>query len=427
MRNVSRRFSCVSGVVAAVMLVLAASSASAVTLSLACGSSGIEFDICKSGAKAWQAQTGHKIRVISTPKDPTSRLALFQQVLSAGSSDIDVMQVDVVWPGIIGQHLLDLTPSFKAEEIADFFPVAIANNRINGRLVALPWFMDTGLLYYRRDLLEKYGFEPPKTWDEMARTAAYIQAAEQTARRPLWGFVFQGRASEGLTCNALEWLYSMGGVRLIDDAGRITVNTPAAHAALTTVRSWIGTISPPGVLNYSEEEGRGVFQSGRAIFMRNWPYAWALVNSPDSPIAHKVGIAPLPANSETRRAGVLGGWHLAASKYTRHPRESVDLIRFLASAAEQKRRSIQGSFDPSRPDLYNDPQVLAASSYLPIVREAYESVLARPSRITGLKYNQVSYEFWNAVHDSLSGRSSPEEALGALAVKLERISRHGRW
>jgi trehalose/maltose transport system substrate-binding protein len=428
MRIFPRQVCKVVSLIATGAFVLAAPAASAVTVSLACGSGGIELDLCKKAAKAWEAKTGNSVRVVSTPKDTTSRLALFQQVLSAGSSDIDVMQIDVIWPGIIGQHLLDLTPEFSAKETAAFFPATIANNKIKGRLVALPWYMDTGLLYYRRDLLEKYGFDVPRTWDEMARIAKHIQDAEHTATgERIWGFVFQGRASEGLTCNALEWLYSMGGVQLIDDAGRVTVNVPAASSSLMTVRGWIGTISPPGVLNYSEEEGRGVFQSGRAVFMRNWPYAWALVNSPESPVAHQVGIAPLPAGSAGLRAGVLGGQHLAVSKYSLHPRESIDLIRFLASAAEQKRRSIEGSFDPTRIALYDDPEVLAASSYLPIVRQAYENVLARPSSVAGLKYNQVSYEFWNAVHDSLTGDTDPQKALRSFEIKMERISRHGLW
>lgn len=416
------------GLIAAGVLAFAAPKASAVTVSLACGSTGIELEVCKEGVRLWELQTGHKVNLVSTPKDSTSRLALFQQVLSAGSADLDVLQIDVIWPGIIGQHLLDLSPFFTARETAAFFPATIANNRIHGRLVALPWYMDTGLLYYRRDLLEKYGFDAPTTWTDMARIARHIQDAERAATGDaLWGFVFQGRASEGLTCNALEWLYSMGSARLIDDAGRITVNTPGARAALATARSWVGTIAPPGVLNYSEEESRGAFQSGRAVFMRNWPYAWALVNAPGSLVSGKVGIIKLPAGEGGKNAGVLGGHHLAVSKYTRHPQEAVALLRFLTSAAEQKRRSIAGSFDPPRPALYDDPQVLAASSYLPVVRRAYEHVLPRPSSITGLKYNQVSYEFWNAVHDSLSGSETPEKALETLTIKLERISRHGRW
>lgn len=428
MRLRFRSFSALCGVLTVAVLGLSARPAAAVTVTLACGSVGMEFEVCKDSARNWEAKTGHTVKIVSTPKDSTSRLALFQQVLSAGASDIDVLQVDVIWPGILGQHLLDLTPYFSDADLKKFFPATIANNRVNGRLVALPWFMDTGLLYYRKDLLEKYGFAPPRTWDELAQSAAHIQAAERTATRDrLWGFVFQARASEGLTCNALEWLHTMGAGGLVAPDGSITINTPEAQAALATAHSWVKTISPPGVLNYSEEESRGAFQSGRAVYMRNWLYAWPLVNSPGSPVAGKVGLVPLPVSAGGEPTGVLGGNHLAVSKYTQHPREAVDLVRFLTSAAEQKRRSIAASFDPPRPALYDDPQVLAASSYLPIALKAYENALPRPSSVTGLKYNQVSYEFWNAVHDVLTERATPAEALGDLETKLQRISRHGRW
>jgi trehalose/maltose transport system substrate-binding protein len=408
---------------------LIAAPAEAVTVTLACGSVGIEFEVCKDSARNWEAKTGNTVKIISTPKDSTSRLALFQQVLSAGSSDIDVLQVDVIWPGILGQHLLDLAPSFSPQALAEFFPATIANNRVGGRLVALPWFMDTGLLYYRKDLLEKYGFTPPATWDELTLIATHIQTAERTGSTgtQLWGLVFQARASESLTCNAMEWLHTMGGGRVVEADGRISVNNPQAQAAVAMVQGWVGTIAPPGVLNYSEEESRGAFQSGRAVFMRNWLYAWPLVNSPGSPVAGKVGLVPLPAGAGGETTGTLGGNHLAVSRYSKHPDAAVDLVRFLTSAEEQKRRSVAASFDPPRPALYADPQVLAASSYLPIARKVYENALPRPSSVTGLKYNQVSYEFWNAIHDVLTGRETPANALASLDTKLQRISRHGRW
>lgn len=403
--------------------------AAGVEVALACGVVGMEFQLCQDAAKRWEKETGNTVKLVSSPKDATNRLALFQQVLAAGSPDIDVLQIDVIWPGILGQHLLDLSSYFPRAEQDDFFPVTIRNNTVDGRLVAIPWFMDTGLLYYRKDLLEKYDLPVPKTWDEMRKTAQYIQDAERkTSNTRMWGYLFQGRAYEGLTCNALEWVSSYGGGSLVERDGKVSVNNPRTYAAVEMAQGWINTISPPGVLNYSEEEARGVFQSGQGVFMRNWPYAWPLVNSPDSPVAGKVGLAALPTDGENgKRTGVLGGHHLAVSKYSRHPEEAVALIRFLTSAAEQKHRSITGSFDPPRPALLQDPEVLAGSPYLSIVEPVYQNAVARPSSVTGLKYNQVSYEFWNAVHDVLTRRSTPADAFGTLDTKLERISRHGRW
>lgn len=137
------------------------------------------------------------------------------------------------------------------------------------------------MLYYRTDLLQKYGYQrPPQTWTELDQMATRIQAGErQAGNRDFWGFVFQGKAYEGLTCDALEWIFSMGGGRIIEPDGRITINNPQAIAALNMVRSWVGRISPPGVTSYAEEEARNAFQSGNAAFMRNWPYAYSLGQS----------------------------------------------------------------------------------------------------------------------------------------------------
>ena len=143
------------------------------------------------------------IYLVSTPNSATERLALYQQLLAAGAPDIDVFQIDVVWPGTLGNHFIDLAP-FAKDAVKSHFPAIIQNNTIDGKLVAMPWFTDAGLLYYRKDLLEKHGAKPPQTWQELTDTAKKIQDAERTAGNDkMWGFVWQGRAYEGLTCNCL--------------------------------------------------------------------------------------------------------------------------------------------------------------------------------------------------------------------------------
>jgi trehalose/maltose transport system substrate-binding protein len=165
--------------------------------------------------------------------------------------------------------------------------------------------------------------------------------------------VFQGKAYEGLSCNALEWVYSHGGGTVVDAKGEITINNPGAVKALDTAASWIGSIAPNGVLNYGEEEARGVFQNGNALFMRNWPYAWALSQAADSPIKDKVGVMPLPkGGAGGRNAATLGGWQLSVSKYSKSPAAAADLVMFMTSEAVEKERAIKGSYNPTRPALY---------------------------------------------------------------------------
>jgi trehalose/maltose transport system substrate-binding protein len=194
-------------------------------------------------------------------------------------------------------------------------------------------------------------------------------------------------------------------------------------------RSWIGVISPKGVLAYAEEDARGVFQSGKAIFMRNWPYAWALANADDSPVRGKVGVAPLPrgAGPSARSAATLGGQQLAVSRYSAHIEEAVDLARSLTSAEEQKRRALQGSFNPTRPALYSDGELLKANPFYADFLQVLQSAVPRASAATGRRYNRVSYEIVQSIHDALSGRGSPEENLSALQRALTRQQRDGAW
>jgi trehalose/maltose transport system substrate-binding protein len=398
-------------------------------VSIACGSVGIEFDVCKAGAEAWARKTGNQVQVVSTPKESNEILALYQQLLSARSGDIDVLRIDTIWPGLLAPNLLDLAGLVDRQAREQHFAPIIENDTVGGKLMAMPWFTDAGLLYYRKDLLDAHGRTVPRTWQELTETAKVVQEAERKAgRSQMWGLVFQGRAYEGLTCNALEWIDSFGGGAIVDASGKVTVDNPKAVQALKLAASWIGTIAPQGVLNYAEEEARGAFQSGNAVFMRNWPYAWALANSKDSPVKGKVGVAALPrGGTDGKHTGTLGGWHLAVNKYSAHPKEAVDLVLYLTGPEEQKRAALVASLNPTIKGLYDDPEILKANPFFGDLVETFRSAVARPSRVTGERYNQVSSEFWNGVHATLSGQGTAEANLTRVQRTLERLSRGGRW
>ncbi|OLC77960.1 MAG: ABC transporter substrate-binding protein [Deltaproteobacteria bacterium 13_1_40CM_4_68_19] len=407
----------------------ARSAAAQATVSVACGSVGAEFDLCKTGAEAWAKKTGNQIKVVSVPKDSNEQLALFQQLLSQKSGEIDVIRIDVVWPGLLAQHLVDMGKEVPRDVIAQHFPAIIEANTVSGHLVALPAFTDAGLLYYRKDLLEKYGRKAPTTWQDLTETAKIVQDGERKAGNDkIYGIVFQGRAYEGLTCNALEWVDSFGGGTIVDGQGKVTINNPKAIAAIKLAASWIKNIAPEGVLNYAEEEARGAFQSGNAVFMRNWPYAWALSQAPDSPVKGKVGVMALPkGGAEGKNTGTLGGWQWAVSKYSKNAKAAVDLAMYLTSPEEEKRAAIEVSFNPTIPALYKDKDILAKNPFIGELLSTFTNAVARPSRATKSKYNQVSSEFWNAVHEVLSGKSDAEASISKLEKNLNRISRNGKW
>jgi trehalose/maltose transport system substrate-binding protein len=401
---------------------LALGSARAAEITISCSAVGLELELCRDGAQRWARESGNSVRLVSTPNSAAERLALYQQLLAAGSPDIDVLQIDVVWPGILARHLLDLAP-YAGRLPAQHFPTLVANDTVRGKLVAMPWFADVGLLYYRKDLLRKYGVAVPPTWRELADAARRIEDAERAGGNArMWGYVWQGRAYEGLTCNALEWIASRGGGRMVQPDGAISVDNARAAQALTAAAGWVGTISPRGVLNYAEEEARGVFQSGNAVFMRNWPYARALAESEGSPVRGLVGVAELPAG-----VGVLGGAQLAVSRYSRHPALAASLVMTLSGSAEQKRRALAGGFNPTLPALYDDAEIRRANPYYGVMAQALAHAVARPAAVTGTRYNRVSSAFSSAVHAVLAGQADAPTALRSLDGQLMRISRGERW
>jgi trehalose/maltose transport system substrate-binding protein len=349
-------------------------------------------------------------------------------MFAAKSTDIDVIDLDVIWPGILKDHLIDLKPYAKGAE-AGHFPAIVANNTIGGKLLAMPSYTDAGMIYYRSDLLAKYGLKVPASWEELAAAAKKIQDGERKAgAADFQGLVFQAKAYEGLTCDAMEWIAGFGGGRVVDADGRITINNPNAVLALKTVASWVGTIAPTGVLNYAEEDSRGVFQNGKAAFMRNWPYAWALAQGADSTIKGKVGVmAPPKGGSAGQPAATLGGWQFAVSKYSKNPEIAADLVMFRASAPIQKENVLKQSMNPTLIALYKDKDVIAANAFTTSLLDVFTNAVPRPSTVTGAKYPEVSAAIWNAVHDILAGKTSAEDGVKKLESRLTQIRRGPQW
>jgi trehalose/maltose transport system substrate-binding protein len=394
-----------------------------VTIKVFFGAVGNEAESYGNLINQFQEETGATVEVVTAPESATDNLAQQLQFLGAGSSDIDVYQIDVIWPGIMAEHALDLYEYIPRSEIDAHFPAIIENNTVDGKLVGIPWFTDAGLLYYRTDLLEKYGYAgPPKTWDELEEMAKTIQEGERgEGNDSFWGFVWQGNNYEGLTCDALEWQYSHNGGRIIEPDGLVSINNPNAAAAFSRAAAWVDTISPPGVTTYQEEDARGVWQSGNAAFMRNWPYAYSLGNSDDSPIKGNFDATVLPTAAENN-AATLGGWQLMVSKYSQNPEVAAKFAAFMAGREAQKARAISNSYLPTIGQLYRDQDVLAAQPFMGSLFDVFNNAVARPSTVTGEKYNEVSAAYFNAVHSILTGEAPAEDALLDLEEELVDIT-----
>ncbi|MCA2406337.1 ABC transporter substrate-binding protein [Rhizobium leguminosarum] len=404
------------------IVIAAAGPIRAAEISFAANTTGKNVEFLNKQLAIFEKDTGNQVKLVTMPSSSSEQFSQYRLWLAAGNKDVDVYQTDVIWAPQLADQFVDLKEAAK-DVVGQFFPSIIASQTVNGRLVALPLFTDAPALFYRKDLLEKYGKQPPKTWDEMAATAKEIQDKErQAGQKDLWGYVFQGNSYEGLTCNGLEWVKSSGGGQIVEPDGTISINNEKAAAALERAKGWIGTISPPGVLAYQEEESRGVWQTGNAVFMRNWPYAYSLGNGADSAVKGKFDVMTLPvAAVGDKPSSTLGGWNLAVSKHSEKQDAAIALVKFLASKDVQKARAIELSNLPTLTDLYDDKDVAAAQPFMPNWKPIFQDAVPRPSATAKVKYNEVSSKFWTAVHNTLSGSGSAAENLELLEADLTTL------
>ena len=368
-------------------------------------------------------ETGIRVEILPSPESALDQLAVWRKLLETHATVPDVYAVDVIWPAILAEHLLDLKSYVPAQEIAQQFPKLVANFSVNSRLVALPNYLNAGLLFYRSDLLRKYGYgAPPQTWEELEKTSARIQAGERArGQKNFWGFIWQGAPSEALTCNALEWQVSEGGGAIIErDA--ITVNNPETIRAWKRAARWLGSISPPSVVAYTEWDAFNRWQAGEVVFMRNWSNAYIVASAANSPVRGAFGICALP-KGRSGIGGTLGGNGYGVSRYSLHPREAAMLVRFLCGRDEQLRRSQYPAEPPTIPELYSSAPALAANPYFSNVLEIYrKGIVSRPSTVTGKAYPDVSRAYFEEVHAVLTHKKTAEKAAADLQRELIQIT-----
>ncbi len=365
--------------------------------------------------KRFTADTGIKVKLVPHPSASDGAYSQLARNFSAKSSSIDVMMLDVVWVGAFAPYLVDLKPALGTASKQHAQGI-VQNNTIGGKLIAMPWFGDFGILYYRTDLLKKYGYNaPPKTWAQLGAMAKKIQDGERADNPNFYGFVYQGNAYEGLTCDALEWVASAGGGHFID-GGKATINNAKAAAILNLMRSWVGTISPRGVTSYDEEGARNAFAGGNAAFLRNWPYAYAANAS--TPVKGKYDVTVLP-HSGGPSVGTVGGWQLGVSRYSKNVGAATELVRYLTSAGVQKFNAIYNTNVPTIPAVARDKAVVKANPYLkPEI--ATVTRVTRPAKYLGTRYNQGSQIIYQGINQILNGQDA-KNVLPGIEQRLNRL------
>ena len=364
------------------------------------------------------------VEFIQVPWSTTDKHQMLVTRLGARDTDPDVFLGDVIWPPEFAAAgwALQLDEYFPPSEREKYLPGVIDAVTYKGHIYAFPAFTDGGLLYYRKDLLEKYGYDhPPRTWDELVEMAQTILEGERKAgNTDLVGFVFQAAQYEGLVCDALEYIWANGG-EIIDGNGNIVSDDPRVVEALQFMHDLIFKykIAPESVLSFMEEDARQVFQQGKAIFMRNWPYAWSHVNSPSSKVRGKVGIAPMPKGPKgTSGAATLGGWNIFVNAYSDHKKEAVEFAKWLTSEEAQLLRIIVRNLMPTRKDLYSHPLAL---QFNPDLQYFYKIMInAKPRPRTPI-YPEVSDIMQRYFHAAVSGKMPVEKAVKEMTKELNEL------
>lgn len=358
-----------------------------------------------------------RVTLVELPESADETRAQMISELRSGSDRFDVLNIDVAWTSEFAAAKWIAPLERDRFELDAFLSPVVDTATFGGRLYAVPYVTNAGLLYYREDVLEREGLDPPRTWEELAR-----QAREVAPRHGLDGYGGQFLPYEGLTVNATEAVHSAGGSILRDDGDRVSVDSRAARAAFGFLadgvrQGWI----PREALHWKEEESRRAFQQGRLLFLRNWPYVYADAAAEGSPVAGRFGAVPLPGPGGPGTS-VLGGSNLAVSSHARHPASAADLIAHLTGETVQRRVLTEGSLPPVRADLYEDPALVRAYPYLPTLRQSVLSAVPRPK---SPRYDQVSLAVQAVAQDVMTLRQTPGEAVARLARELAAISRRG--
>ncbi|MDF3053253.1 MAG: Maltose/maltodextrin transporter, permease protein MalF [Geminicoccaceae bacterium] len=355
---------------------------------------------------------GIKVVQRVTPDAADQKHQLYVQWLNAGASDPDVLQLDVIWtPEFAAAGWILPLDGFQPDTQA-FFTSTIAANRWGDSLYALPWFADVGMLYWRTDLMSA----PPTTFADLVQAAKRVQKPGG----PQYGMVWQGARYEGLITTFVEYLGAYGGQIL--DRGRVVVNSEAGLRALTEMRDQIyrhGAV-PRAVLTWQEEQTRFAFQNGQAAFMRNWPYAYPLMqDTAESRVAGRYSVAPMPAGPGGTHTAAVGGAQLAINRRTEHPDAAWALINYLTQPEQMRERAeVVGQF-PTRPAVYDDPELASGLAISPAtVRRIIEYGVPRP--VTPI-YTQLSEILQIHLHRSLTRQSEPAAALARAQSEMQRL------
>lgn len=355
------------------------------------------------------------IKLVEKPSDSGQQHDAYITAFNGKSSEIDVFDMDVVWPAEFAQadYVLPLDRFIQKDNIdlSTYNQGALAAAQFNGKQWAMPKFIDAGLLYYRTDLVSED--EVPKTWDALLETAKAKKGEGGTK----FGYVLQAKQYEGLVCNALEFVSAYGG-KFINEKNEVVVNSPETIKGLKKlVEVATSDVVPGNVTTFTEVESDQAFVEGQTVLLRNWPYEFASANDEEkSKVAGKVAIAPLPAG-DAGSAAALGGWMAGINKYSKHPQEAWEFLKFMTGPEGQKIDAIHGGHAPTILSLYDDEEILKANPTFGDkgFQKGLEAAVPRP---VAPNYQEISEIIQIQVSKAIAGEITVEEAAKNMQTEM---------
>jgi multiple sugar transport system substrate-binding protein len=362
-------------------------------------------------AKKWNdAHPSEKVTVKEQSDQADQQHDDIVQHMQAKDPSYDVLTVDVVWTAefaakgwlvpLKGDYALDTSKLLKPPVDASTY---------NGTLYAAPYASDGGMLYYRKDLVKT----PPKTLDEMWADCSIAK------KNHIGCYAGQFQKYEGLTVNAAEAINTYGG-KIVDSKGAATVDSPESIKGLQSLADHYknGDI-PKEAITYQEEQGRQAFESGKLLFLRNWPYVYNLAKTDgSSKVKTTFGVAPLPGVSGPG-ASSLGGHNLAIGVNSKHKATALGFLKFIEEDAQQKFFMEQGSLAPVVGSIYSDATLVAKYPYLPTLLTSIQNAVPRP--VTPF-YPAVTKAIEDNSYAAIKGDKSAAQAIKDMSAAITAAS-----
>ncbi len=356
------------------------------------------------------------------PSDTGQYFDQLRTQFQAQDGSLTLIGGDVIWPAqfAANSYIIDLSDRFTKSMQSKFLQGPVESNTYEGKVYGVPWFTDAGLLYYRKDLVEKAGFSgPPTTWDELKEQANKIKQDQGTK----FGYVFQGAEYEGGTVNGLEFINSYGG-QVLDpgDASKVIIDSPESVAGLEAQRSMVADgVAPQAVSTYAEPETEAPFLGGDAVFCRNWPYMYSLAGTENFIKPDVIDIAPLPAGDGGESVSGLGGWNFFINAFADPEAQDAawEFVKFITAPEQQKFYSLGGSYLPTLTALYDDPEIKESVPTVRLAGEALKNTVPRP---VSPVYSDMSLKMAEEFNSSLGGDVEPQEAISTLQTELQKIT-----